>query len=75
MTNNITIWFGSCSSTDKRALKRVVKSAQNIIVFMEDIYKVWCLKRTISIVKDSTNLSAVLFRPLPYHLEEDSEES
>lgn len=76
MTNNITVWFGSCSATDKRALQRVVKSSQNIIVSrhpsMEDIYKVWCLKRTTSIVKDSTQL---LDCSAHYHLEEDSEVS
>ncbi len=51
------VWFGNYSAADRKALQRVVKSAQRItgsnLPTIEDIYSSRCRDRVASIIKDS----------------------
>ncbi|KAL0177325.1 hypothetical protein M9458_026219, partial [Cirrhinus mrigala] len=56
LTNCVTVWYGSCSVAERKALQRVVKTAQRIIgtplPAIEDIQKKHCMRRACSILKD-----------------------
>ncbi|KAL0186167.1 hypothetical protein M9458_017837 [Cirrhinus mrigala] len=56
LTNCVTVWYGSCSVAERKALQRVVKTAQRIIgtplPAIEDIQKKHCMRRARSILKD-----------------------
>ncbi|KAL0201947.1 hypothetical protein M9458_005134, partial [Cirrhinus mrigala] len=56
LTNCVTVWYGSCSVAERKALQRVVKTAQRIIgtplPAIEDIQKKHCMRRAHSILKD-----------------------
>uniref|UniRef100_A0A3B3BP10 Reverse transcriptase domain-containing protein n=1 Tax=Oryzias melastigma TaxID=30732 RepID=A0A3B3BP10_ORYME len=69
LTNCITVWYGSCSAADRKALQRVVKIAQHVtgapLPAIKDIYKKRCLKRAGKIIKDSNHPAHRLFTPLP----------
>ena len=61
LTNCISVWYGSCSVTDRKSLQRVVKTAQRItgssLPTLEAIQHKRCLQRARSIVKDSSHPS------------------
>ncbi|KAK3542704.1 hypothetical protein QTP86_034787 [Hemibagrus guttatus] len=69
LTNCITVWYGNCSVADRKALQREVKTAQRIIgtplPAIEDIQKKRCIRRTHSILKDSSYPAHSLFKLLP----------
>ncbi|KAI3368136.1 hypothetical protein L3Q82_007868 [Scortum barcoo] len=69
LTSCITVWYGSCSAADRKALQRVVKAAQRIagapLPSIEDIYRKRCLKRAGKIIKDSSHPAHRLFTLLP----------
>uniref|UniRef100_A0A3B3BMJ4 Reverse transcriptase domain-containing protein n=1 Tax=Oryzias melastigma TaxID=30732 RepID=A0A3B3BMJ4_ORYME len=69
LTNCITVWYGSCSAADRKALQRAVKIAQHVtgapLPAIKDIYKKRCLKRAGKIIKDSNHPAHGLFTPLP----------
>ena len=69
LTNCITVWYGSCSASDRKVLQRVVKAAQCItgapLPAIEDIYRKRCLKRAGKIIKDSNHPAHRLFTLLP----------
>ncbi|KAI3372007.1 hypothetical protein L3Q82_006878 [Scortum barcoo] len=69
LTSCITVWYGSCSAADRKALQRVVKAAQRIagapLPSIEDIYRKQCLKRAGKIIKDSSHPAHRLFTLLP----------
>ncbi|XP_013868639.1 RNA-directed DNA polymerase from mobile element jockey [Austrofundulus limnaeus] len=69
LTNCITVWYGNCSVSDRKALQRVVKTAQYIagapLPAIKDIYRKRCLKRAGKITKDSTHPAHTLFSLLP----------
>ncbi|KAI3368350.1 hypothetical protein L3Q82_008055 [Scortum barcoo] len=69
LTSCITVWYGSCSAADRKALQRVVKAAQRIagapLPRIEDIYRKRCLKRAGKIIKDSSHPAHRLFTLLP----------
>lgn len=61
LTSDITVWYGNCSVADRKALQRVVKSAQKIInsrlPSLDDIYVRSCRSRA------SSNISGGLSGP------------
>uniref|UniRef100_A0AAX7SSM7 Reverse transcriptase domain-containing protein n=1 Tax=Astatotilapia calliptera TaxID=8154 RepID=A0AAX7SSM7_ASTCA len=69
LTNCITVWYGNCSASDRKALQRVVKTAQRIagapLPAIKDIYRKRCLKRAGKIIKDPSHPSHGLFTLLP----------
>ncbi|KAK0138741.1 hypothetical protein N1851_024706 [Merluccius polli] len=69
LTNCITVWYGNCSVSDRKAIQRVVKTAQCIagasLPAIEDIYKKRCLKRATNITRDSYHPAHGLFALLP----------
>ncbi len=69
LTSCATVLFGNCSAADRKALQRVVKSAQRItgssFTTIEDIYSKSCRDRAASIIKDSLHPAHRLFPPLP----------
>ena len=69
LTNCIPVWYGSCSAADRKALQRVVKTAQRItgssLPTIEAVQGKRCLRRARSIVRDSSHPSHRLFALLP----------
>ena len=69
LTSCITVWYGNCSVADRKALQRVVKTAQRItgtpLPAIEDIQRKRCLRRARSILKDSSHPDHGLFNLLP----------
>ncbi|XP_048873616.1 uncharacterized protein LOC125745137 [Brienomyrus brachyistius] len=69
LTNCISAWYGNCTVTDRKALQRVVKTAQRIIgtpiPAIEDVHKKRCLRRARNILKDSSHPANKLFQLLP----------
>ncbi|KAI4890846.1 hypothetical protein NFI96_032433 [Prochilodus magdalenae] len=49
LTACITVWYGSCTAYDRKALKRVVRTAESIIgsklLDLQDIYQSRCLRK------------------------------
>ncbi|KAI5089711.1 gastrula zinc finger protein XlCGF28.1-like [Silurus meridionalis] len=69
LTSRVTVWYGSCSVAERKALQRVVKTAQRITETpspsMENIQKKRCLRRAHSILKDFSHPVHRLFSVLP----------
>ncbi|KAK3516018.1 hypothetical protein QTP70_001751 [Hemibagrus guttatus] len=69
LTNCITVWYGNCSVAVHKALQQEGKTAQRIIgtplPAIEDIQKKRCIRRTHSILKDSSYPAHSLFKLLP----------
>ncbi|KAI4902937.1 hypothetical protein NFI96_005134 [Prochilodus magdalenae] len=69
LTSCITVWYGSVTSAERKALQRVVKTAQHITATtlppIQDIYNKRRLRRAAHISSDSTRPSHPLFQPLP----------
>uniref|UniRef100_A0A3B3H7K8 Reverse transcriptase domain-containing protein n=1 Tax=Oryzias latipes TaxID=8090 RepID=A0A3B3H7K8_ORYLA len=69
MTSCITVWHGSCSAAERKALQRVTKAAQRTVgcslPSTTDIYTTRCRKRASRILKDPTHPSHPLFSLLP----------
>ncbi len=65
----LTAWYGRCTSLNRKALQRVVKTAQPIIRMkmpsMEDLYTLQRRKKAIRIIKDPNHPSHKLFCLLP----------
>ena len=59
LTNSITIWFGNCTVQERKAVQRVIKTAQYIcgaaFPSLQDIYNTQVTKRTHNISKDTTD--------------------
>jgi len=60
----ITAWFRSCTSLDRKALQRIVRTAEKII-WVSLIYIECCICKVTSIVDDPTHPSHKLFNLLP----------
>uniref|UniRef100_A0A8C7C8Q2 Reverse transcriptase domain-containing protein n=1 Tax=Oncorhynchus kisutch TaxID=8019 RepID=A0A8C7C8Q2_ONCKI len=64
----ITAWYGNCSAHNRKALQRVVRSAQRItggkLPALQDTYTTRCHRKAIKIIKDHNHLSHCLFTPL-----------
>ncbi|KAI4901817.1 hypothetical protein NFI96_010212 [Prochilodus magdalenae] len=69
LTSCITVWYGSATSAERKALQRVVKTAQHITAStlppIQDIYDKRCLRKAVHISSDPTHPSHPLFQPLP----------
>ncbi|KAI4899764.1 hypothetical protein NFI96_004022 [Prochilodus magdalenae] len=69
VTGSITTWYGSCTAIERKALQRVVRTAQYItgvpLPNLLDLYTSRCLRKTRKILKDSTHPSHCLFPQLP----------
>ncbi|KAL6475087.1 hypothetical protein MHYP_G00161270 [Metynnis hypsauchen] len=68
LTSCITVWYGSTTAAERKALQRMVKTAQHITAAVlppiEDIYNKRCKRKAINISSDSTHPSHPLFQPL-----------
>jgi len=69
LTNSITVWFGNCTVQVRKALKRVIKTAQYIcgttFPSLQDIYKTRVTKRAHKIIRETTHPQYILFTLLP----------
>ncbi|KAG5852656.1 hypothetical protein ANANG_G00064880 [Anguilla anguilla] len=69
LTNCITVWYGSCSASDRKALQRVVKTAQRItssaLPAIQTVQHKRCLRKARSIARDTSHPSHRLFALLP----------
>ena len=70
LTGCITAWYGDCSASDRKALQRVLWTAQYITgakhSAIQDLYTRRCQRKALKIVKDSRHPSHRLFSLLPY---------
>jgi hypothetical protein len=71
LNNIITTWYGNCSVSDRKALQRVVRTAQYITGVehpaIQDLYTRQCQRMNCQkIVKDSSHPSHRLFSLLPH---------
>ena len=68
LTDCITAWYGNCLACDRKALQRVVRTAQYItgakLPAIQDLYTRRCQRQTLKIVKDSSHHR--LFSLLPH---------
>ncbi|XP_064875449.1 uncharacterized protein LOC135572170 [Oncorhynchus nerka] len=64
----ITAWYGNCSTHNRKALQRVVRSAQRItggkLPALQDTYTTRCHRKAIKIIKDNNHPSHCPFTPL-----------
>uniref|UniRef100_A0A4W5RMB7 Reverse transcriptase domain-containing protein n=1 Tax=Hucho hucho TaxID=62062 RepID=A0A4W5RMB7_9TELE len=70
LTGCITAWYGNCSASDRKALQRLVCTAQYItgakLPAIQDLYTRRCKRKALKIVKDPSHLSHRLFSLLPH---------
>jgi hypothetical protein len=63
-------WYGNCSASDHKALKRVVLMAQYItgaeLPAIQDLYTRWCQRKALKMVQVPSHPSHRLFSPLPH---------
>ena len=68
LTSSFTSWYGSCTDRDRKALRRVVRTAEKItgceLPSMEDLYTQRCLQKSLRIIKDPTHPHKRLFSPM-----------
>ncbi|XP_052385670.1 uncharacterized protein LOC127933105 isoform X1 [Oncorhynchus keta] len=64
----ITAWYGNCAAHNRKALQRVVRSAQRItgcnLPALQDTYTTRCHRKAKKIIKDNNHPSHCLFTPL-----------
>ncbi|KAI4892705.1 hypothetical protein NFI96_013467 [Prochilodus magdalenae] len=69
LTACITVWYGSCTAYDRKALKRVVRTVESIIGSklpdLQDIYRSRCLRKIQKILLDCSHPAHDLFTLLP----------
>ncbi|KAF7706728.1 gastrula zinc finger protein XlCGF28.1-like, partial [Silurus meridionalis] len=69
LTNSITVWYGGSTVCERKALQRVVKTAQRItgtqLPAIEHLHHSRCLRRAYNIIKDSSHPSHKLFNLFP----------
>ena len=55
LTGCITAWYGNCSASNRKALQRVVRTAQYItgakLPAIQDLYSRWCQRKELKIVR------------------------
>jgi hypothetical protein len=70
LTDCITAWYGNCSASDRKALQRVVRTAQCItgakLPAIQDLYNRRCQRKAHTIVRDPSHPSYRLYSPLPH---------
>ncbi|KAK3538728.1 hypothetical protein QTP86_014321, partial [Hemibagrus guttatus] len=69
ITSSITVWHGSCTVRNRKALQRVIKTAQLIcgaaFPSLQDIYNTRVIRRAYNIIRDNTHPQHNLFTLLP----------
>ena len=64
----ITAWNGNCTALNRKALQRVVRSAQHItgdkLPALHDTYSTQCHRKAKNTLKDNNHLSHCLFTQL-----------
>ena len=64
----ISAWYGNCTTHNRRALQRVVRSAQRFtggkLPALQDTYCTRCHRKAKKIIKDNDHPSHCLFTPL-----------
>ena len=64
----ITAWYGNCTAHNRKALQRVVRSAQRFtrgkLLALQDTYITRCHMKAKKIIKDNNHPSHCLFTPL-----------
>ena len=64
----VTAWYSNCTALNRKALKRVVRSAQRItggkLPSLHDTYSTRCHRKAKKIIKDNSHPSHCLFTPL-----------
>ena len=69
LTGCFTSWYGSCTTMDLKALRRVRRAAQHItgckLPELKDLYTQRCLRRAQKIIKDTTHPLNNMFSLLP----------
>ncbi|TWW76535.1 putative RNA-directed DNA polymerase from transposon BS [Takifugu flavidus] len=69
LTSCVTVWYGNCSASDRKALQKVVKTAHQIagasLPSIEDIYRKRCHRRAKKVSKDSCHPAHGLFTLMP----------
>ena len=67
---SVTAWYGNCSASYRKALQRVVHTAQYItgakLPAIQDLYTRRCRRKALKIVKDSSHPRHRLFSLLPH---------
>uniref|UniRef100_A0A8K9X6Q5 Reverse transcriptase domain-containing protein n=1 Tax=Oncorhynchus mykiss TaxID=8022 RepID=A0A8K9X6Q5_ONCMY len=67
LTGCITAWYGNCSASDRKALQRIVRTAQYItgtkLPAIQDLYTRRCQRKALTFVKDPSHR---LFSILPH---------
>ena len=70
LTGCFTAWYGNCSASDRKALQRVVQTAQYItgakLPAIQDLYTRRCQRKAHKIVRDSSHPSHRLFSLLSH---------
>jgi hypothetical protein len=70
LTSCMTAWYGNCSASDRKALQRVVRTAQNItgakLPAIQDLYTRRCQRKALKMVNDPSHPSHRLFSLLPH---------
>jgi hypothetical protein len=70
LTGCITAWYGNCSASDRKALQRVMRTAQYItgdkLPAIQDLYTRRCQRKALKIVKDPSHPSHRLFSLLSH---------
>ena len=65
LSSCITTWYGNCSAHNRKALQRVVRSAQCItgakLPALQDTYTTRCYRKAIKIIKENNHPSHCLF--------------
>lgn len=69
LTSCITVWGGSCTEYNRKALQRIVRTAERIIGVplpsLQDLYTTRLTRKAITIVKDTSHPAHSLFSLLP----------
>uniref|UniRef100_A0A4W5P5V2 Alkylated DNA repair protein AlkB homologue 8 N-terminal domain-containing protein n=1 Tax=Hucho hucho TaxID=62062 RepID=A0A4W5P5V2_9TELE len=70
LTGCITAWYGNCFTSDRKALQRVVGTAQYItgskLPAIQDLYSRRCQRKAHKIARDYSHPSYRLFSLLPH---------
>ena len=74
-TGCITAWYGNCSASDRKALQRVVCSAQYVtgakLPAIQDLYNSRCQRKALKMLKDPNHPSHRMFSLLTHSKQED----
>ncbi|XP_059829769.1 uncharacterized protein LOC132396204 isoform X1 [Hypanus sabinus] len=70
LTDSATVWYASCTATERQDLHCVVKAAQRFVRMelpgLDTIYSSRLRRKAISITRDTTHPGHSLFDPLPF---------